>query len=129
MDTPSDRTEILHNIDDIWGSAALTVNDWKVIKGTNYRGQWDFWYGPAGVRNPASYSFQDLAQSPAGQALQKLHFLPDSNLVKQLREDANVNCTMQPFNMTELKLCRPLESPCLFNIREDPCEQFNLADR
>lgn len=42
-DTKSDRTEILHNIDDIYGSASLTVGEWKVHKGTNYNGNWDQW--------------------------------------------------------------------------------------
>lgn len=30
---PSQRTEILHNIDDIYGNAALTVGEWKILKG------------------------------------------------------------------------------------------------
>ena len=32
-DTPSPRTQILHNIDDIYGNAALTKDQWKVLKG------------------------------------------------------------------------------------------------
>jgi hypothetical protein len=32
-DLPSNRTSVLHNIDDIYGNAALTVGDWKVVKG------------------------------------------------------------------------------------------------
>lgn len=35
-DLPSPRTEILHNIDDIFGNAALTVGDWKLVKGKFY---------------------------------------------------------------------------------------------
>lgn len=42
-DTKSNRTEILHNIDDIYGSASLTVDKWKVHKGTNYNSIWDQW--------------------------------------------------------------------------------------
>lgn len=38
-DMKSDRNEILHNIDDIYGSASLTMGEWKVHKGTNYKGQ------------------------------------------------------------------------------------------
>lgn len=41
---PSDRSEILHNIDDIYGSASLTVENWKIHKGTTYNGMWDNWY-------------------------------------------------------------------------------------
>lgn len=32
-DSKSDRNEILHNIDDIYGNAALTMGEWKVHKG------------------------------------------------------------------------------------------------
>lgn len=34
----SKRIEVLHNIDDVWGSAALMVNKWKIVVGTNYQG-------------------------------------------------------------------------------------------
>lgn len=49
-DTKSDRNEILHNIDDIYGSASMTMGEWKVHKGTNYKGfiyyiLWKIWYG------------------------------------------------------------------------------------
>lgn len=30
-----ERSEILHNIDDIFGSAALTVGQWKIVKGNS----------------------------------------------------------------------------------------------
>lgn len=32
-DEKTDRNEILHNIDDIYGNSALTINNWKVLKG------------------------------------------------------------------------------------------------
>lgn len=57
------------------------VGDWKIIKGTNYGGQWDFWYGPAGNRNPSAYSFTDVSLSSAGKALHKMRELPNWDLV------------------------------------------------
>ncbi|XP_073958542.1 arylsulfatase I-like [Choristoneura fumiferana] len=48
-DQPSARTSILHNIDDIFGSAAISVDKWKLHKGTNNNGAWDSWYGPSGA--------------------------------------------------------------------------------
>lgn len=30
---PSKRKSILHNIDDIYGNAALTIEEWKIVKG------------------------------------------------------------------------------------------------
>lgn len=78
---PTNYTKILHNIDDIWGSAALSVGEWKVVKGTNYGGQWDYWYGPAGNRSPAAYKISDVAQSPAGAALHYSGHLPSAEVI------------------------------------------------
>lgn len=33
---PTQRTQILHNIDDIYGSSALMDGDWKIIKGNEH---------------------------------------------------------------------------------------------
>lgn len=32
-DQPSKRQKILHNIDDIYGNAALTIDKWKYVEG------------------------------------------------------------------------------------------------
>lgn len=32
-DLPSERKQILHNIDDIYGNAALTIEGWKLVTG------------------------------------------------------------------------------------------------
>lgn len=124
-DTKSDRNEILHNIDDIYGSASLTVGEWKVHKGTNYKGIWDKWYGPAGVRSPTAYNANAVYHSPAGQALTKLNLLPSLQQMRKLRIEATIDC---PKNLA-FEICRPLEKPCLFNIVMDPCEQNNMAEK
>jgi hypothetical protein len=72
----SKRTEILHNIDDIWGSAALMQGKWKLVQGTHYKGVWDGWYGPSGNRSAETYNVTSVDVSPAGKALTKLKFLP-----------------------------------------------------
>lgn len=126
---PSPRNEILHNIDDIWGSAALTVGKWKVLKGTNYNGFWDKWYGPAGNRQPSAYSTDVVLQCAAGKALAKLDMLPSAERIRTLRADANVECYLGRSNETDYSECLPLAGPCLFNIHQDPCELNNVAER
>lgn len=32
-DAESPRTTVLHNIDDIYGAAAITIGDWKLVQG------------------------------------------------------------------------------------------------
>ncbi|XP_002006611.3 arylsulfatase I [Drosophila mojavensis] len=124
----SPRKSVLHNIDDIWGSAALSVGDWKLVKGTNYNGSWDGWYGPAGTRNLRDYDWYLVAKSPAGQALQQLKVLPKTADMMRAREAANVICKDARLKDAPNIPCNPLKAPCLFNIREDPCEQRNQAD-
>lgn len=78
---PSDRVEILHNIDNIWGSSALMMDKWKLMVGTNYNGSWDSWYGPAGDRTPESYPIDDLMHCKSAKALKLIHMLPSSDQI------------------------------------------------
>jgi hypothetical protein len=77
----SKRREILHNIDDIWGSASLMIDKWKLLQGTHYKGVWDSWYGPSGDRNSSSYNVSRVVNCPAGKALTKLKVLPSSEKI------------------------------------------------
>jgi arylsulfatase B len=72
----SPRNEILHNIDDIWGSSSLLMDKWKIVKGTNYDGKWDSWYGPEGERNISKYPINELLQSSTSIAIKKLKMMP-----------------------------------------------------
>lgn len=79
--TPTIRSEILHNIDDIWGSASLMIDKWKLVAGTNYNGQWDNWYGPEGDRNVTSYPINDLLICKTARVLKGMQMLPTSNKI------------------------------------------------
>ncbi|XP_055593883.1 arylsulfatase B [Uranotaenia lowii] len=120
----TNREEILHNIDDIWGSAAITVKNWKLLKGTNYKGQWDSWYGPPGDRDPSVYNLTAIHSCPTAIALSKMKILPLDSEILELRTQASINCGNIVGNH-----CNPLEEPCLFDVEKDPCEMENLADQ
>ncbi|XP_030369146.1 arylsulfatase I-like isoform X2 [Scaptodrosophila lebanonensis] len=126
-DEPSPRKSVLHNIDDIWGSAALTVGEWKLMRGTNYKGAWDGWYGPAGERSPKHYDWQHVAKSQAGKALKAIKMFPSQAEQQRLRAGATVNCNLNKTYVQQGTECKPLLAPCLFNVRDDPCEYYNLA--
>lgn len=81
----SNRMEILHNIDNIWGSSAIMMGKWKLIVGTNYNGQWDGWYGPEGDRSTASYSINDLMECKTAKALKSIGMMP--KIAKIMYED------------------------------------------
>ncbi|KAJ0179606.1 hypothetical protein K1T71_005318 [Dendrolimus kikuchii] len=119
----SNRTTIVHNIDDIWGSAAITVDEYKLHKGMNYNGAWDYWYGPSG--REGIYDTNLLYQSYAGCSINKLGLMPTIDKISQLRREVTVQCDKSKPSIP----CNPLKSPCLFNIEKDPCEQRNLADQ
>lgn len=118
----SPRMSILHNIDDIWGSSAITVDEWKLIKGTNYNGAWDGWYGMSELRNPSDYNWDQVTKSITGQTMQKLKMLPSKADQRRLRNAATINCPSK-----RGAACNPLNAPCLFQIIKDPCEQNNMA--
>ncbi|CRL00636.1 CLUMA_CG013896, isoform A [Clunio marinus] len=120
----SPRSEILHNIDNIWGSSAITIDKWKLVVGTNYNGQWDGWYGPEGDRNVSSYFINDLLTCKTARALKSIQMLPTTHKVLKLRNEATVTCSQKDVNT-----CNPLTKPCLFDILNDPCESSNLADK
>lgn len=127
-DLLSKRMDILHNIDDIYGSASLSIGDWKVMKGTNYEGVWDSWYGPDGLRNVSSYDVNAIFKSSAGKAISSLNLMPSEEIIRSLREEAAVDCRKNIEADLIQYTCEPLVRPCLFNVKEDPCEQFNLAE-
>uniref|UniRef100_A0A6P7FT84 Arylsulfatase I-like n=1 Tax=Diabrotica virgifera virgifera TaxID=50390 RepID=A0A6P7FT84_DIAVI len=119
-DQPSTRNEILHNIDDIYGNAALTVGPWKLLKGTTYNGTWDSWYGPSG--RDYEYNETKVINSLSGQALKHIKKAANGTQIKILRKQATVDCAV-----TKHKECNLLEEVCLYNIENDPCELNNVA--
>ncbi|XP_023245172.1 arylsulfatase I isoform X2 [Copidosoma floridanum] len=128
-DQESLRRVTLHNIDDLRGAAAVAVDDWKLIKGTTYGGKWDQWYGPSGREYP--YDVASVIEGcPAAKALKRLGMDLSRSKVLELRASATLECGLvQTADVTESEPCNPLKSPCLFNIRQDPCERHNLASQ
>ncbi|KAJ8890447.1 hypothetical protein PR048_009956 [Dryococelus australis] len=156
QDLPSRRSEIVHNIDDIEGYAAIRRGDWKYVSGTSQNGLVDRWYGEqgkdgpeydvtevltsktatslAGVitklqiqqKNTTRMGIQEDSELSAGEAAKPRWRLLTKATVRSLRRQAEVNCG-KPIN--ETTACNPLQAPCLFNIRDDPCETEDLAEQ
>ncbi|XP_011505473.1 PREDICTED: arylsulfatase I [Ceratosolen solmsi marchali] len=123
--TQSPRKIILHNIDNIKNISAITVGDWKLIKGSSYNGKWDQWYGPSG--RDYDYDLNSIINTcPVAKALNKLGLKLNSKKILVLRSMATINCDLE---MVSKSPCNPMNSSCLINIRQDPCEKQNLASK
>ncbi|XP_073999826.1 arylsulfatase B-like isoform X2 [Rhodnius prolixus] len=157
-DLPSPREEILYNIDDIGNPyAAIRRGDWKYITGSATGERNNEWYGESGRDSALEYNTDSVLLSKAGVAISgyiikeqiqakikaatQMETLSGSSndpmpqppvllnpdIMFNLRHEAEVECSS--FNSSKQSMeCNPLKSPCLFNIRFDPCEKINLAE-
>lgn len=81
---PSLRNEVLLNIDhynhdyEPEPNFSMITDNFKILSGTWFEGEWDGWYGPEGNRNMSSNDFEKIRNSKAGVSLSKLHALPDN---------------------------------------------------
>ncbi|KAJ8017362.1 Arylsulfatase I [Holothuria leucospilota] len=102
----SPRNEILHNIDPIYNVSAVRWNDFKLVIGDTYQGNWSGWYPPEEVTGNLFNSELFAGADPRA---------------------AVVKCLSKPSNASTN--CQPFTAPCLFNITHDPCEYYNVADQ
>jgi hypothetical protein len=100
-----------------------------MLTGTTFNGRVDSWYGEIGRGyGDPEYDVAGVLNSKAGAALASVsaprtRLTPEEAL--EMREEAEVRCGPKP--RSTLYRCNPLVSPCLFNIREDPCELTDLS--
>ena len=95
----SPRGEVLLNIDPMfYKNAALRVGDYKIISGEG--GYWSGWFPPPDVDINAEHANKPM-------------------------NDAVLKCGPKPENVT--LDCTAKHGPCLFNIKNDPCEYKDLS--
>ncbi|CAH0561205.1 unnamed protein product [Brassicogethes aeneus] len=145
-DEKNPRTELLHNIDDVYRYGAVRQGDFKYLYGSTSEGQKDAWYGSTGKDGDYKYAVDSILQSQSATSLAGLVTyqqikqksvnhqnkfsvnILDEKTVLKLRDEATVKCkNVDLHEQDPSQVCDPMKSPCLFNIVEDPCEMVNLA--
>ena len=100
--------------------------------GTWYDGLYDGWYGSSRKKSAcenAEENFQQMLEilenlSSTYRILKKIK-IPKLDDIKKMWKSAEVTCGPKLSNET----CQPSKAACLFNIKNDPCEYYNLADQ
>lgn len=124
--------EILHNIDEIFEYEVYSKGKWKYINGSTQQGQFDGWLSQRPINDSSQIDprfpvYEELVkESPVWQELHKFSSSANHN-ISQLRDLALIQCLYE--NSTEGVPCNPLQSPCLFDLDMDPCEQENVYNK
>lgn len=128
---PSPRLDALCHLDDIEGYQSYISGDFKYVNGSSYNGNYDHWmdYVNETEKHSSFINYgESIMNSTVGQALAKYSA---SNLnpaaIENHRKSSIITCNNVTIPTDKQFQCHPLESPCLFNIIDDPCERRNIA--
>lgn len=114
-----------------FGYQSYISGDYKYVNSSSYNGTYDYWMDYID-RTEKHVSFENygksIIDSPAGQILAKysLNRLCASDIENHRRKSI-ISCNNVPMPTERKYQCFPMESPCLFNIVQDPCERRNIA--
>lgn len=127
----SPRNDVLCHLDDTAGYQSYINGDYKYVNGTTYNGQYDRWMDYVD-KTEMHHSFvnygESVMNSTVGQVLRQFTTSGINPLtIENHRKSSIVTCNNVPIPTDKQFQCHPLESPCLFNIVDDPCERRNIA--
>ncbi|XP_062562924.1 arylsulfatase B-like isoform X3 [Armigeres subalbatus] len=114
------RNVVMNNIDELHHYSSYSRNGWKYVNGTSWEGKFDSWMGELDEEDELSE--EEYVVMLAGSVVGRMMPL-DLDHVARLRREAAVECG----DLSEAKDCKPMESACLFNLLDDPCERNNVA--
>jgi len=113
----SPRTEVLINIDPlVYKNAALRIGDWKIVNQSRF---YDGWYQPPGLKRMQKKHI-------AKQQIKSNLAVPNLSSFWVGKAEARIKCGPIPKNIPHCGGKR--YKPCLFNLKDDPCEYRDLSE-
>lgn len=143
-DLPSPRKDLLCHYDQIEPYKAYISGNYKYVSGSSYSGKYDYWIQFNNETEENEYFKKNYASeliaSDVGRALAKFvessaksthkKTMPISNdEINEFRRRARITCNgkLPPSSDNPSAVCNAIVAPCLFDLRNDPCETTNLA--
>ncbi|XP_022218278.2 arylsulfatase B, partial [Drosophila obscura] len=121
--------KLLHVLDDVFGYSSYMRDTLKYVNGSSFDGRYDHWLGELedGEEDPFSADYGQLVRDSEVQAVLG-NGGPTDDRIRQMRNEATQRCPIQEKDPEDpIYLCEPLKAACLFDLANDPCERYNLA--
>ncbi|KAH8259685.1 hypothetical protein KR026_008766 [Drosophila bipectinata] len=122
--------KFIHVLDEVFGYSSYMSDTLKYVNGTSFAGQYDYWLGDLETNedDPLSGIYEEQVLASEVQSVLGSHGLTGDQIL-QMRSEATQKCPaiegqdpLQPHYR-----CEPLVAPCFFDLAQDPCERYNLA--
>lgn len=128
--TPTERQEILHVTDPIFGFSSYMKGKFKLVNGTTSDGKFDKWLGHIDeIPLDANEYSQKIFSSLVNEIASKYDSQISQDVINDLRRQSTLSCKVVATPDIDRNFsCNPLEKPCLFNIQIDPCELSDLSE-
>lgn len=125
---PGKRREVLLNIEPVTGWSGLIMDEWKFLN-KSQEPKTDVWLSNANIETlfPDDITYvTSVAKSEAAIAIGNRFRV---SAVLQTLKNNKIQCGTPPSNETNPYYCDLSKQYCLFNIRRDPCEFYDVSEK
>lgn len=126
--TATKRNKLLINIDPVIGASGLIMGDWKYVN-KSLASTTDTWLAKPNIDSlqaDDNVYAKSVLLSEASQAISVISGEMSPKEIISLTKAAQVHCDLVPDETKNPFHCDPSKG-CLFNIRKDECEYYNVA--
>lgn len=121
---------MIHALDEVFGYSSYMRDTLKYVNGSTFGGQYDQWLGELAPNedDPLSGSYGQHVLASEVQGILGNRELTEDR-IRQMRSEATQECpALAGVDPQDPKYrCEPLKDHCFFDLAQDPCERYNLA--